>query len=179
MSYSMEDTLNVARQAARDIERWLRGQQETIEVQNVEGSAEYRREDVDLLWTVGYPAADERVLKVEVKGDRLHKTGNFFFETVSNKGKGTPGCFMYTAADYIFYYFVVPQTLHILPTLATRAWFIENLDRFAKRETTTPVGGGRRYVTVGRLVPIVNVHAEVPGTCVVDIGEGDTTGDAS
>ena len=101
---------------------------------------------------------------MEIKGDRHHRTGNFFFETVSNESKGTTGCFLYTRAEWLFYYFVEVQTLYCLPMYSVRPWFEENMDRFRERRTSTPVAEGQEhYVTVGRLVPIQTVLAEVPG----------------
>lgn len=113
--YSMEEGVQVAQQAARDIETWLRGKPETVSVQNVEDEPACQQIDVDLIWTT-----QNSSYLVQIKGDRWHKTGNFFFETHSNKEKGTPGCFIYTQADWLFYDFVIPRTLYILPMPATR-----------------------------------------------------------
>lgn len=154
---SMEDGNWVAQQAAKDIEAWLRGLKQTLRVQNVEGDPAYQRVDVDLLWTTR-----KRTYKVEIKGDRWHRTGNFFFETTSNAEKGTPGCFLYTEADLLFYYFLEPRILYILPMPATRQWFEANAHRFEERRTTTPAGNGH-YTTVGQLAPIRTVLREVAG----------------
>jgi hypothetical protein len=154
-SITMSDASDVARQASADVEAWLRRRPDTLDVRNVEDDPEFQRMDVDLVWTTR-----RRTYKIEVKGDRWHETGNFFFETLSNKEKGTPGCFMYTQADFLFYYFVVPRVLYIMPVPAARAWFTANLDRFEERETTTPVGEDH-YTTVGRLVPIQDLVREV------------------
>lgn len=99
---------------------------------------------------------------MEFIGDRWNKTNNFFFETHSNLEKGTPGCFMYTSADWLFYYFINTRLLYQLPMPKTRDWFGITINRFQERETTTPVGA-TRYTTVGRLVPITTVMMEVPG----------------
>ena len=153
----MDESVAVAQQSATDIEAWLRRKPETVSVRNVELETAYQQIDVDLIWTTHNGS-----YFVEIKGDRWHKTGNFFFETHSNKEKGTPGCFLYTQADWLFYYFVTPRTLYILPMPATRAWFVANINRFRERSTTTSVGGSY-YTTVGRLVPITVVVQEVPG----------------
>lgn len=157
---TMADGVKTAERASTEIEAWLREWHGTVNVENVEGDAEYQRIDVDLLWTT-----ITRDYTIEIKADRWHATGNFFFETGSNKEKGTPGCFLYTEADFIFYYFPEPRTLYILPMPRTRRWFLENIARFAERETTTPVGS-EQYTTVGRLVPIGAVVKEVKGVKV-------------
>jgi len=155
---TMRDGARVARQAAADVEAWLRAHNETVSVRNVEGNPAYQRADVDLVWTT----AAQREIKIEIKGDRWHKTGNFFFETHSNQEKGTPGCFLYSQADFLFYYFVIPRVLYILPLPATREWFLANLCRFPERAARTPVGDDY-YTTVGRLAPIIQVMREVRG----------------
>jgi hypothetical protein len=163
---SMTTGVQVAQQAAADIEKWLRNLPQTRQVQNVEDDPSYRHIDVDLRWTT-----DKGHYQIEIKGDRWHQTGNFFFETTSNQEKGTPGCFLYTEADLLFYYFVVPRRLYILPMPATRHWFLGNLQRFKERATTTPVGHHQYYTTVGRLVPIEVVRREVFGVKRIQLRE--------
>ncbi|MGG3736828.1 hypothetical protein [Aeribacillus pallidus] len=148
--YTMNEANSVAKRASRDIEEYLKSFPYTINVINVEDDPIYREKDIDLLWN-WYNNGKKVTTKIEVKGDRYYRTGNYFFETVSNKSKGTPGCFMYTEANFVFYYFVDEKELHILPMPETRDWFIENMDKFVERETSTPVGN-TVYITVGRLV---------------------------
>jgi len=157
---SMAEGSKVAERASIEIEAWLREWPGTVNVENVEGDPEYQAKDIDLLW-----ATVSRDYTIEIKADRWHGTGNFFFETVSNKEKGTPGCFLYTEADFLFYYFTEPRTLYILPMPRARQWFEANIERFAERETTTPAGS-EHYTTVGRLVPIETVLKEVRGVKV-------------
>jgi hypothetical protein len=151
----MSEGIEVARRATRDIEAWLHTLSNTCAVRNVENNPDYQNIDVDLLWTT-----TKQEWKVEIKGDRLHHTGNFFFEVESNHERGTPGCFLYTQADLLFYYFVVPRDLYILPMPATRDWFKPRMGDFRKATTTTPIGR-RWYTTVGRLVPISAVERAI------------------
>ena len=154
---SMSEATRVAQQATHHIEAWLGNLPQTRDLKNVEADRSYQQVDVDLLWTTR-----KDTYKIEIKGDRWHKTGNFFFETHSNKEKNTPGCFLYTQADLLFYYFIEPAILYILPMPQTRDWFLKNRQRFKERSTTTPVGQDH-YTTVGRLVPIATVITEVSG----------------
>ncbi|MEH2464687.1 hypothetical protein [Nostoc sp.] len=156
-TYSMDDAVQVANQAATDIEAWLWSKSETISVVNVEDDPDYQRRDIDLIWTT-----QTGEILIEVKGDRWNKTRNLFFETHSNLEKGTPGCFMYTEADWLFYYFVNTRQLYKLQMPKTREWFLITMRRFRERSTTTPVGSSY-YTTVGRLVPITTVMLEVAG----------------
>jgi DNA adenine methylase len=163
-TYTMKDTLRAADRAAQEIEAFLRARPETTRVQNVETDPEYWEMDVDLIWETR-----RGTYKVEIKGDRLgHKTGNFFFETHSNRERGTPGCFLYSAADLFFYYFIETGTLYILPLPNARAWFLERQQEFEERAATTPIGRGvgearKTYTTVGRLVPVERALREIPG----------------
>lgn len=165
----MGNASEVADKAAADIEALLRRQPATVEVVNVESDPFYRDKDIDLLWRRSLDDGSVKTIRIEVKGDRWHKTGNYFFETCSNEGKGTPGCFMYTEADYVYYYFVEERELHILPMPATRDWFKKHLTDFKEKKTSTPVGSGKHYVTVGRLVPRQLVAAEVTGVKVLKL----------
>jgi len=164
--YDMDDTLNVAEQAAQEVTKYLLSLDETQRVENVEGIAAYQAIDVDLLWF----ARNGRVVQIEVKGDRYHQTGNYFFETVSNQQRGTPGCFLYTEADYLFYYFVDAGELHVLPMPDVRDWFIAHMEEFRERETSTPTRRGESYITVGRLVPRNQVKQQFSNVNVRKLG---------
>ena len=161
--YSMQEASAVEAEAIEALVHYLRQRPGSIKVQDVRDDPAYRAVDIDLLWTWLDRTRQPRTSKLEIKADRWHRTGNFFFETQSNKAKGTPGCFLYTEADYLLYYFVEPRTLYILPMPETREWFLTNQHRFAERETSTPVGNDQHYVTVGHLVPIAEVVDRVPG----------------
>ena len=155
-------TTSIAKRAATDVTHFLQTVwPQTVAVHNVEDDAAYQAHDVDLLWTV-VEKERLRVIPVEVKGDRYHHTGNFFFETVSNEGKGTPGCFLYTKAEWLFYYFLEVGTLYCLPVGKVRPWFVQNMIRFKEQRTSTPTRSGSNYVTIGRLVPITAVLTQVP-----------------
>jgi hypothetical protein len=150
--YSMNEASNVAKIAAEDIERFLISLKETIRVTNVEDDPVYRDKDIDLIWK-WEKNGEEKTTTIEIKGDRYHYTGNYFLETISNKSKGTPGCFIYTEADYVFYYFVDKKELHVLPMPSTKEWFLKNINQFTEKETSTPFNNGNGfYITVGRLV---------------------------
>lgn len=161
-NYNMNETMDVAERASTEIEKYLRTLECTIDVINVEGEPTYQVRDIDMIWVFIDRHGNERKMTIEVKGDRWEKTGNYFFETISNKTKGTPGCFLYTEADYIYYYFINTRELHRIPVEKTRNWFLQKMDEFKEKETSTPVGNGRYYITVGRLVPKSIVQKAIP-----------------
>lgn len=158
--HQMSYTSGVAQTASAEITHFLLSHwpQHSVAVHNVEEDPAYQTLDVDLLWSV-LEHGRLRLIPIEVKGDRYHRTGNFFFETVSNEGKGTAGCFLYTKAEWLFYYFVESGDLYCMPMEKVRPWFEANQQQFEEKRTSTPVGNDS-YVTVGRLVPIARLMAE-------------------
>lgn len=158
----MKETLTVAKVASKEIEHFLRNKKETIEVINVEDDDIYRKKDIDLIWKY---KIDNKIYErtIEIKGDRYSHTGNFFIETKSNIEKGTPGCFLYTEADMIFYYFIDTKELNIIPMKSAKKWFVKNMHRFKEKFLSTKVYGDIYYTSSGRLVPKKIMHNEVLG----------------
>jgi hypothetical protein len=176
-NYSMENASKVADEAATAVETLLWRQPKTLGVRNVENDSLYRTKDIDILWKIKLGAGTTKTVAIEVKGDRWYKTGNYFFETISNEGKNTPGCFMYTEADFIYYYFVEERELHILPMPQTRNWFNQHKEEFREKRTSTPIGNRVDYVTVGRLIPRERVIKEVEGVKVIHLPPGKEAGE--
>ena len=135
----------------------------TVSVHSVEEETAYQQHDVDLLWSIVDGNGRLRIIPLEIKGDRNHHTGNFFFETVSNVSKETAGCILYTKAHWIFYVFVEIEEIYCLPMDGVYPWFTEHLEEFREAKTSTPVGDEEWYVTNGRLVPIATLLEEVEG----------------
>lgn len=157
----------VAEEAAAAVEALLWRHARTLQVYNVEDDPAYREKDIDILWKLTLDDGSAKTVSIEVKGDRWYKTGNYFLETISNEGKATPGCFMYTEADYVYYYFVEEKELHVLPMPASREWFKQKIHCFKEKKTSTPIRDGGFYVTVGRLVPRSLLLEEVAGVKVL------------
>ena len=92
--HDLADTYQVADTASAAVTDFLlTSWPRTIAVHNVEHEPAYQKLDIDLLWAILDAQEKLRLIPVEVKGDRYDRTGNFFFETVSNADRGTPGCF--------------------------------------------------------------------------------------
>jgi hypothetical protein len=132
-------------------------------VHDVQQDPRFQHRGVDLLWENG-----EEVLGVEVKGDRQGRRGTFFFELVSNLEKDTPGCFLYSEAHLLAYVLLAEQELHLLPLPATRAWFLPRAKAYPLKHTRTSLGE-KGYTTVGAVVPIREVHAQVAGAARISL----------
>jgi len=69
----------------------------------VQADPRFQARGIDILWE----RSSGELLGVEVKGDRqAARSGNYFFELVSNLEKNTPGCFLYSTADLLLYVFL-------------------------------------------------------------------------
>ena len=155
----MQERNVVAHRAAQEIENWLKKNPKTLAVINVENLIQYQAIDIDIIWKT-----INREIKIEIKGDTYSGDKNFFLETFSNKEKNTAGCFLYTQADYVFYYFVKPKKLFIFGMPQTREWFLEHIHKFREVETQTAIGNNQYYTTVGRLVPVKTLMSNVKST---------------
>jgi hypothetical protein len=168
MQYSMEETSKVADEGTEHITDYLKYFSQIVEVINVEKVEFYQEKDIDLL-AIKIEDSKEKIIRIEIKVDRHHESPNFFFETTSNNLKETEGCFMYSEADLLFYYFINTHRLYILPMEKTRAWFIENQNRFEDGACKSEVGNGGTYGSLGKKVPRSIVVDEVEGVVVENL----------
>lgn len=148
----------VAKQAKNDITEWLESLPQTLKVENLENNFDYQKMGIDLLLTT-----TNGNFKLGIVGDRWHKSGNFYFQTYSNKERGKPSRFMSAEIDWLLYYFIIPRTLYMLPMPKTRDWFVANIEGFSESSTNNTTKENQSYTTKGSLVPIEIVIQEVKG----------------
>lgn len=128
-------------------------------VADVRDDKYFRSMDVDLV-------IDGNVF-IEVKGDS-HTTENIFIETISNVTKGTPGCLLYTAADYVFYYYIKKGVALVIPAKELKKWIKTNIHKYMEGKNDTHNAGGRvLYSSKGAPVPAVDIIAQVPGIVTI------------
>lgn len=163
-SYSMQEATATTDLGTRHIVSYLSKRADTKNIVNVEADSGYRKKDIDLLWH-RIVNESEKIYSVEVKVDNYYRTGNYFLETISNVEKRTPGCFMYSEAHYLFYYFLGVE-LHIMQLEQVRSWFKSRIAEFTPKRTSTPVGHGF-YQTEGRLVNRELLQREIPESVVI------------
>ena len=159
-----------ARLASQRVEEYLRSCVKVVDVQNVEDDKDYRSRDIDLLCILQV-GGSERTVSIEIKADtKAHKTGNFFFETLSNASLRTKGCFLKSQADLLFYYLMGTDRLYIFPMKRMQEWFAEvqrqlksdssdsstyDKKQFQQRKThTTDSHGKYHHTTIGQCVGI-------------------------
>lgn len=167
-SFTFEDKSKEGAETSAKIEAFLWKYPGTKNIINVENDRKYQKKDIDLIWI--YQFQGKEITKyIEVKSD-THDQKNLAFETLSNKEKGTPGCFMYTEADYIFYYFEKTKNTYALEMKKVRPWFIENMHKFHEVYSKTPSRYRKgKYTSVSRLVPVKTLLKKFPNTKIFNI----------
>lgn len=147
----------IAKQASDEITTWLKTFEETVTVHNVEDFKTFQEKDIDLVWLSILKEKGPKycvATTIEIKADTYYRTGNYFFETISNTKKNNPGCFLVTESDFLYYYFIEQKELHVIPTKAAQEWFLANKSKFKERRVdTTGKNGELYYQNVGSLVP--------------------------
>jgi hypothetical protein len=172
MSYvpiSMAYASYIGSLAINHVTAYLHLKPQTSSVISVEKDKAYQSQGIDLLWNYVGRWDAHYTDTIEVKGDRWYNSGNYFFETVSNQERNTEGCFLYSKADYLYYYFLNKE-LHIIPLPAARQWFLSQIDSFPEKMTSTASASyseEAKYHTVGRLVPRDLLRNAVQGVSVV------------
>lgn len=192
-SYSMRSRDGVAALASTAVEILFRKNKKRYGISsiiNVEKEKKYQSKDIDLLVHLRKPDNTRATAAIEIKGDTYPSgdispalgdidKGNFFFEVISNDSKAprTPGCFMYTESDVVYYLYLSTGTLYQLKTNDVRDWFTNhvkydplwldpatNLDALAKqvkglRKTSTITNNETNimYSTWGITIPIKTV----------------------
>lgn len=133
--------------------------------EDVTDDPDYRTQDIDFRVKRG---RQRRWRTVEVKTD-LHTTGNFFFESRTNKG--LPGCVFKSRAQVWMYWFPLLGKMYIIELPALQLWLVENAARYASAPVTS-VRGNRRWGVDGWKVPIVDlVDAGIAGEVVLEESE--------
>jgi hypothetical protein len=137
---------------------YLSAREDTTEIRTA-NKKEQLAYDIDLFWS-HVVKGQEIETSVEVKVDgQAHQTGNFAFETISNKGANTPGCFIRSDAEEWYYLTAGNGILYRWKQKAVREWFLSeiaaNPTRFKRITPQTPTVGDRQgYSSEAYLVPI-------------------------
>lgn len=159
-SYSMDETSKIGYEGMEIVRHFIENHPSHVNFLNVEEDKFYQTKDIDFFWTY-CKEGQYFQSSCELKTD-TYTTKNFFLETHSNIELGKPGCFMYTEAQFFFYYFINKEELYVMHTETVRNWFLQNMHRFTEKflNTKSNDGSKRYYRSAGRLVPIPTLLAE-------------------
>lgn len=100
-------------------------------------------------------------IQVEVKTD-TSITPNIFFETVSNKSKGTKGCMLITTADILYYVHTGHEIIFTIPVDEYRLWVMNN-------QSSMRTVSVRTSNAEGILVPIKRLLNEIETVSVMTL----------
>ena len=145
--YEFNSSNKIGHQGEQFVKQWILELHPNVaSITDVSDDKFYQKQDIDFLvdFTSGKQAT------VEIKTD-TYKTGNMFFETISNEEYQTKGCLMKTNADFLFYYFSNYQNgvLYIFKMKAFRKFVLDNLPHFRERRVTTTT-----HTSIGYIVPL-------------------------
>ncbi len=167
--YNFNDRNKLSDNGQNNIIKYLQKQEATLRVEDVSNNPAFQIKNIDLILY----KKDGITINIEIKTDeRMHKTGNFFFETISNDLKGTPGCFMYSEADEFYYYDIISDILYIFDLKIARDWFTKNIGKFKEVATATSTLDSKSnvlYRTIGRLVPIEVINNNIKISIIKNI----------
>lgn len=163
-SYGFHERDRFSKPETRRASNYLKSLDETIDVENVESDGDYQEIDVDLIWRRTDENGEEERVLVEVKVDEYTaSTRNIAVETVANVAKGTLGCFIKTAAKYIFYIEEQTKVMYVLDREKSLEFFLLNRENYQEKMTSTKDkrGHGRvLYYTKFYPVPIKHFSGE-------------------
>ena len=145
--YAFNSSNKIGHQGEQFVKQWILELHPNVtSITDVSDDKFYQKQDIDFLvdFTSGKQAT------VEIKTD-TYKTGNMFFETISNEEYQTKGCLMKTNADFLFYYFSNYQNgvLYIFKMKAFRKFVLDNLPHFRERRVTNTT-----HTSIGYIVPL-------------------------
>lgn len=148
MTYEFETQNSIGKQGELIVKSLLASNKDVAKVLDVSKSIQYQKHDIDVIVITN----DSKEIKYEIKTDSF-LTGNLFFETISNTVRNTPGCMLYTKADYILYFFIRNNNLYKLPTIDFREWVISNEDKFKEK-----IVNNKCYQSKGLLIPLTLIE---------------------
>lgn len=162
------DGVKIADMGAAEITSWLNSFDDTVTVHNVENNKRYQEKDIDLVWLYfrddRYEGDNIGTSTLEVKAD-TYDSPNFFLEIISNDNKNTPGCFLQTQSDYLYYYFINKKILYIIPTKEAQDWYYSKIEQGKQfKHASVPTKnkfGEVLYRNKGALVNIKQMMKEV------------------
>jgi len=154
--YDMTSTMAVSDIGVQVSVRYLKDVLNYSEVLYVDKNKAFQKKDIDLI-AVKEDEFGIMGSTIEVKTDR-YTTGNLFFETISNIQTGSPGCLMYSEADFLHYYFTGYKQLYIMDLRLFREWVLANRHRYKPRNTSTGNDFGMFYTSEGIPIPLRDIR---------------------
>lgn len=154
--YEFNSSNKIGHQGEQFVKQWILDLHPNVaSITDVSEDKFYQRQDIDFV----VDFINGKQATVEIKTD-TYKTGNMFFETISNEEYQTKGCLMKTNADFLFYYFSNYQNgvLYIFKMKAFRKFVLDNLPHFRQRRVTNTT-----HTSIGYIVPLSYIENNFSG----------------
>jgi len=144
--YDFQTQQQIGKEGEAFLDQWL---YPNYKVLNVSEDLNYQKAGIDRIVT----RSDGSIITIEYKYDRAAKrTGNLFFETISNNISNTPGWGWTSQADYWIFLIPEQEILVFKPgALRTLVWSLKK----SIKERNVPNNG---YNTIGYPVPLVEAR---------------------
>lgn len=149
--YEFNSSNKIGHQGEQFVKQWILELHPNVSsITDVSDDKFYQKQDVDFV--VNFTNGKQAL--IEIKTD-TYKTGNMFFETISNEEYQTKGCLMKTNSDFLFYYFPNYQNgvLYIFKMKAFRKFVLDNLPHFRERRVTNTT-----HTSIGYIVPLLYIE---------------------
>lgn len=125
--HNFKESLEVGSGGERLIESFIWTLPSIKKVENVSGVEKYRAKDIDFVVTT----TQDDIVTYELKTEpTAYYTGNFFYEYVCNVEKKTPGCFIFSEADYWMSFIPQSGMLYVFPLIEYREYVLESAKNF-------------------------------------------------
>lgn len=153
ITHCFEGSLKVGSDGEQLIQAFLSTIPSISSVESVSDIEHYQKLDIDFLVTT----TSGDVLSYELKTEpTAHHTGNFFYEYICNVEKDTPGCFIFSQADYWMTFIPQSGMLYIFPLIQYRKYVLK---RAKYNQMINVYNKGK--LTRGKLLSIAEVCANV------------------
>lgn len=163
MALTFAASLTLGEAGVAEVMKYFTDNAPGIEVIDVQNDPFFQGVDVDLVLV---HKQLRQVRWVEVKSD-TYTSGKMFLETWSNLERQSPGCLMYTRADFLVHYFTAYGWAIMVPVKALREWMGRRVEEFPRKTTTNTLSDGATFTSVGHVVPVGVIQSEVRGTSIL------------
>lgn len=130
---------------------YLESLSHTIEVLDVTKDPHFRKKGIDILYLYRVESG-AKLMTIQLMDDHGAEREKYFIETIKDMRNRENADFLFSQADFLFYYFEDAKELSIIPLEETRTWIICRLNDFEKKREHVREDGLIRE-TEGILIP--------------------------
>lgn len=159
---SFEYQSGIGEQGVKEIIDVLNGFSNTVIVEDKQKDKEFQKLGIDLLClTKERKGIGTHTIEVKTT---LYPEDKYFLETISNDRNNSPGSFITSKSEWMFYYFKNDKKLHMTLTKQIQYWLYNNGHQYDLKacKTTDKTGKVYLYSSKGRIVPFRDICKDIP-----------------